>query len=221
MAALPEPIKSLRAALEKLAERVRRLENRSPFFGTGISPTGNGGMESDDFDGDLDAGDAGTKGWAFNSFRVAIGELLLRPGSIGNDTLTNPVMPQNVFMETSSSFPLTPAWSHLLTATITVPEGFTMCQVIALARVYAVNTTAAVDDVYGLPVVAGFSPGAYATPCSAGGYGYSDGQISRLLTGLTSGSTFTITCDGSTTTGNWSAHAVNSADLSAQLLWMR
>jgi hypothetical protein len=42
MAALPEPWKSLRAKIEALAERIRKLENRSPFFGTGMQPDGSG-----------------------------------------------------------------------------------------------------------------------------------------------------------------------------------
>src|SRR5690606_41193166 len=50
-----------------------------------------GEMSSADFDGNLATGDAGTTGWAMNASRVAIGELFLRPGSVGNDVLTNPV----------------------------------------------------------------------------------------------------------------------------------
>ena len=47
MPALPEPVKSLRAAIESLRERVRRLENRSPFFGSGLSVVDPGQLMQD------------------------------------------------------------------------------------------------------------------------------------------------------------------------------
>jgi|SRR5665647_1346576 len=97
-----------------------------------------GFLQSDDFDGDLDTGDAGTTGWAMNASRVAIGELFLRPGSLGNDMLAHPIA-QDSDWGTTSNFPVTGTWTERASATIVVPAGFTRMQFYAIASVTARN----------------------------------------------------------------------------------
>src|SRR5665647_1280730 len=83
-----------------------------------------GFLQSDDFDGDLDTGDAGTTGWAMNASRVAIGELFLRPGSLGNDALTHPVIYDGTYVN-EFNFGLSTTPTQRATCTFVVPAGFT------------------------------------------------------------------------------------------------
>lgn len=214
MAALPEPWKSLRAKLEAIAERVRKLENRSPFFGTGMHANGSGGIDSDNFV-------TGTSGYSFKSDGNAeFNDLTLRGGIIGNDALTNPVIPQSVWKGTTSNFGLAVAWSTLVTQNLTVPSGVTSVQIIGFVRLVATNTTASKDYLYSDFDIAGQSSGGFATPVEAGDPGTSFCSFARTLTGLTPGSTVTLTASGSTGFASWSS-TDNVCQISASVTWYR
>jgi hypothetical protein len=221
MSALPDPWRALSKEIGKLREQVRRQGNASPFFGTGISPTGNGGMESDDFDGDLDAGNAGTTGWAFNSARVAIGELLLRPGSIGNDSLTNPVLP-GALSDESTGFGITTTSATKLLGTIAVPSGFTSAAIFATARTFALDksTTSPTDYLYSHLTLGGIS--AAEVPLAVSYNGGSGTSISPLAVVLTSlGSSIAYSVSAHAGFDNWGSDALNRANVSGLILWFR
>ncbi len=95
-----------------------------------------GEMASADFDGNLSTGDAGTTGWAMNASRVAIGELFLRPGSVGNDELANPVAVSVAAPSTQDGWTVSTSHSNKATTSIPVPSGFTRASVVAWASMH-------------------------------------------------------------------------------------
>jgi len=228
MSKRPEPRRTLTGEIRKDRAQVARMLRSSPFFGTGIHPTGNGGMESDDFDGDLDAGNPGTRGWAFNSLRVAIGELLLRPGSIGNDALANPVTPGVVNVR-ATGFALPVAYTEVASVDVTIPSGCTrvLANMTGWVQGYNVkttggNNTTGGDYVYAR-VKAGSSQSAANMPAGVSGNGGTSCAtmgLGSLLTGLTPGGTLHFAVMGASDYVI-AAHANNDALLTGTLVWLR
>ena len=234
MSRLPETGPSLTRWLRQQERLAGRQANSSSFARSGMSVSAEGvvtvagAQQSADFDGDLAAGDAGTKGWALNAARAAFGALFLRPGSIENDSLTSPVTAQYVF-DSLTNFALTTTFHSIRAKTITVPAGFTSAVVSVTARVMAINpnTTggsngAGADYLYAGTNIDGFNGN--ALPLSIGGSGGSSINVapfSTTLTGLTAGSTFTITIDAGTAFLGWAANASNVGEVSGHILWFR
>lgn len=231
MSRQPEPWPSLLRRLEKVEAWIKRQGASSPFFGTGIHPTGNGGMESDAFDGDLSARSAGTKGWAFDDQKMAVGELILRPGSIGNDSLTNPVS-AGVADARASNFAVPGgAYGLLAEKTVAVPAGFSTLLVTATGWMFArnPNTTGGVDGtgtdaIYCFVRVNGSDGSSDSSPYGQGisgfgGFTTATSGVSALKTGLVNAVTLQIW--GGSTYQALPQDAQNSATLSATLLWLR
>lgn len=147
MAALPQPWKSLAARIYKLEEAQRRQRNASPFSGTPFRPREDGGINSTNFDGDLNGGDPGTQGWAMDDNQAAFGQLLLRDGIVGNAALTNPVVPAVVHAQ-SDSFTVPTTNTARATATVPVPTGYTRAIVTAHAHASCFNPNAGADYLY-------------------------------------------------------------------------
>ena len=220
MSSLPDPWRSLSAEIRKLREQMRRLSNGSAFSGTPIRPQADGSVQSDDFDGDLATDDAGTKGWALSSLKAAFGELILRPGSIGNDALTNPVVPDQAFQGTGT-FALTVSGSNIITINKTVPAGFTSAVVNAAGSVAAINSTASADALYCAVDVNGAGGNQFGMPVDAGSFGSLSRGYSTVLTGLTAGATIATHLFASTGAAGWASNPANGADLSVTYLWFR
>lgn len=204
------------AYAEKLEQRIRSLEARSPFTGTGVHPNGVGGLDSNNFVTDVSGfrlnGQTGTP--EFNNLK-------LRGGIIGNDALTSPVVPQYVY-DYGTNFGVSTTVSHIRRTTITVPAGITAAIVNVTGRVYAVNNTAGLDYLYVQTNVKGYNGLALPLPVSAsGGSGFNVSPFSVLLTDLTPGSTFTVDVDAFTAFGAWAANASNTVDVSGAILWFR
>ncbi|NYG05713.1 hypothetical protein BJ986_000200 [Phycicoccus badiiscoriae] len=228
MSALPEPVKRLSDRIYAIEEQARALVNRNPFFGTGIHPTGHGGMASDAFDGDIDTGNAGTTGWAFNNQKVAIGELILRPGIVGNDALTNPVAAGAIY-GSLTNFSLSTTLTNIKTITLTVPPGFTQAAISVVARVYAINphTSGGYDGLggdylYSQANIAGYN--GYALPLAvsgSGGSGTGISPFSTVLPGLTGGGSVLVQIAASTSYFSWAANTSNTAEVSGSVQWFR
>ena len=176
MSKLPTLRPSLLDYLVEQKRGAERQANSSAFARSGTSVTAEGvvtvagAQQSADFDGDLAAGNAGTKGWALNAVRAAFGELFLRPGSVGNDALTNPVTAQSVYGFVTN-FAITATGTTVKTITIAVPAGFTSAVVSVTGRCFGVNpnTTggsngAGADYLYCVGKVNGLSSTALALP---------------------------------------------------------
>lgn len=215
--------------LADLLKRIKSLENRSPFFGTGMKPDGKGGVVSNDFDGSLDNLDAGTKGWALNSVRAAFGELLLRPGSIGNDSLTSPV-DGRVGNISAGNFSLTAgSFTELAGQNITVPAGFTQALVTAGASVFSYNpnTTGGSNGAGGDAIYCYAACGvqtSHANPVGVsgnGGFATSFSGAGFEFTGLTPGQVLRLSVYGCSAYQNIAAHPDNYANAYASVIWLR
>jgi hypothetical protein len=215
--------------LEELWKRIKSVENRSPFYGTGMKPDGRGGVVSNDFDGNLDDLNAGTKGWALNSARAAFGELLLRPGSIGNDSLTSPV-DGKVGNVGASGFSLTAgSFAELAGQNITVPAGFTQALVTAGASVFSYNpnTTGGSNGAGGDAIYCYAACGvqtSHANPVGVsgnGGYANSFSSAGFEFTGLTTGQVLRLSVYGCSAYQNIASHPDNYANAYASVIWLR
>jgi hypothetical protein len=219
----------------ELRKQRSTLTNKGTLFeGTGIHFPSPGVVEVDGqlqgagFDGDLDAGDAGTIGWAMNAERAAMPELLLRPGSIGNDALTDPVK-QTVHKASGSNFPLTTTDTERAGVNITVPAGFTQAQASIFGRMYAINpnTTGGADaaGTDALYVSVGID-GNYslATPTGisgSNGFATTNSFDSFILTGLTPGSTIRLSALASCAYQPIAASGDNFISAVASISWLR
>jgi hypothetical protein len=163
---------------------------------------------------------------------VVGGTLSLPAGIINNDALANPVLSQSVYA-TISNFTLT-AHTYttplpvIKTVTITVPAGFTSADVAVVSRVFAYNNNTtggtngagadylacqtgiagSLDFILGVTVVGLTSSGVAISP------------LATTLTGLTPGSTFTITIGAASNFQDWTL-AGNVATVSGNILWFR
>ena len=224
-----------------IEERILHLEQRRPLSNTGFSMDGpkavtfdgdlnvTGLMKGSGFDGDLDAGDAGSAGWAMDGDRAAFGELILRPGSIGNDSLTDPVKFNVVRADTTNFGLVAGTMVEKASTSITVPAGFTEANVAAFAKMYCrnPNTTggadgAGTDALYVRPNVAGNTPISTPTGVSgSGGFATAVNFDSFPLVGLTSGSTIHIGVEGASAVAAIAADPNNYISLVATVSWLR
>jgi hypothetical protein len=223
----------------RLEARLRAVEARSPFSNSGMHPNGadgvtvDGELRSSGFDGDLAAGDAGSKGWAFNDERAAIGELFLRPGSISNESLTNPV-DGKVGNVSATGFALSPGvLTELAFQTIAVPAGFSQALLTAGATVFSYNpnTTggsngAGGDAVYCMVQVttpAG-SQASHANPVGvsgSGGYATSFSAAGFNLAGLSGGDAIRLSVYGCSAYAALAANPDNYANAYGSLIFLR
>lgn len=175
-----------------------------------------GALQSDDFDGDLDAGDPGTTGWAMNATRAAFGSILLRPNSVGNDILTNPVIPAEIAVETSG-------WSNTAgnpgyvkaTTTLTAPAGCT--QGLVSVNMYAQANHSSGEDYMRLYPEIGGSQGRPGGKIVHSGSG---DQVNIGMTKLVAATSITINARLWTT---WTVGAAgdNIATITGSVLWLR
>lgn len=232
MSKQPDPWPSLRARIEAIEKQLK--EKGSPFFNTGIHPDGDGGMTVDGkmqgsgFDGDLSTRNAGTKGWAFGPDSVAVGDLILRPGSIGNDALTNPVRGDSAYTAAYGFGVTTTGSTPLATQSWFTPNGFTTADILLVGRVFAVNGTAGLDylsarsRVY-IPStgVEGYGNAMPLAVSENGGSGLNQSPISIKVENLTPGLEIRLEIQGWTGYANWAANGNNIADVAGQIIWTR
>jgi len=159
---------------------------------------------------------------------TVVGTLSLPAGIINNDALTSPVASQVIY-GMSTSFGLTTSWVTQCSTTITVPAGFTSCVVSVSARGFATNpnttggSNSAGGDFFYVRAVIGGSHGiGFPTRVLGSGDSVSVvGPFSCVISGLTSGGTFTVTCDVTTMFLSWATNANNTAEVSGSILWFR
>ena len=231
MSKQPKPFPSLKRNVGDVKGQQKRQQNSSPFSGTAFSVPAPGvtNVEGDLVftDGEARSGNFSTysTGWRLpQNGTPEFNDLRLRGGIIGNDALSNPVEPVAAHAD-ASGFSASAAWSTVMTATVTVPAGFTRALILSLATNASVlNGSGSEDWLYvsaNIPAYGGGLPG-YVTSSPnvpAGNYGSAYDFRSVVLTGL-SGS-FTITGQVSTDLGSWGSNASNTANLDASILFLR
>lgn len=193
--------------------------------GGSVIVNGGGDIQSGDFDGALPA-TPGTTGWALggSGSNAIFNNLVLRGGIIGNSALTSPVFPRSVHAD-SASFSLSTTMTAKVTATVSVPAGYTQALVIAASQVTARNSTN-VADILAVGVSIGGSP-VPGTPADINSMATSTSHPivcatcvgTALLTSL--GSSFTITADAQSGLAAWGVDVYNQANIDAIVLFLR
>lgn len=222
MSARPDPWYDLRSRLKAIEEQLRRQRNTSPFSGTGIHPNGHQGLDSDNFV-------HGVSGYSFqgDTGNAEFNDLTLRGGIVGNDALTNPVLPGSVWV-TASNFTVSPSWNTVINYNAIVPPGVTSAEIHAQARVTAfynnAGTGAGVDYLYGILYVAALNSDFYPLAVTDnGGSGTNHVFRTAVLTGLTPGASVNFQFQVSSSSVTWTAPSSpgNQAKLGASIRWYR
>jgi hypothetical protein len=120
---------------------------------------------------------------------------------------------------TATGFSLGTSASDLVTATITVPPGFTGCVVNLLGRVYALNSTGAVGYLSAQTSVDASPGNAVPMPIAAAGVGMNVAPLAALLSGLAPGSTFVVAASAWTDAA-WLGDPSNLVDLTGSIVWV-
>lgn len=251
MSRQPDPWKQLSSELVALRKEVAELRRRSVFTGTGMRPNGADGVEvdgdlivdgnfdlngqgtvsgrfqSEAFNGNLTTGAPGTTGWAYDNNRAILPEVILRPGSIGNDALTDPVVPGVVNLS-ANNFPSSFPWFNAVSTSLTVPAGCSRLLLTASVWVQINNAKtsggadgAGSDYIYAR-VSLGGTTGQHTSTGVSGNSGTATASsgLAGLLGGLTPGDTVTLAGQGSTDYAN-ATSTLNKAVLAATLFWLK
>lgn len=212
----PDPIPSLLTRLRKIEEWMRRKDSSSPFFGTGVHPNGNQGLDSDNYV-------SGTSGFSLNGGTgvAEFKDIVLY--DLPNSMLASPVLTTVHHAEADSFAIGNGANVAKATVTVTVPAGYTKAQVTAFAMVNGFNTASAEDQLFCVAYIqSDTSRGWSASQHVAVGKAVSlNNTATAQLTGLTGGSTFTVKAATSTSNFNWPADSGNVANIDATILWTR
>lgn len=226
MSAIPEPWRDLMREIGKIKEQLRRLSNRSPFFGTGMHTNGLGGLDSDNY---IPA----TSGFSLKgSTGVAeFKDIVLY--DLPNSMLANPVEPDDVSFGVSN-FSVPPGTYALLgSASRAVPDGYTKALVNASAWMFArnPNTSGGVDGtgtdaIFCFVRVTGSDGDTDSKPkgqgiSGFGGFTTATSGVGKLKEGLAPGSSLTFKVYGASSSQTLAADAQNTADLMGTVLWLR
>jgi hypothetical protein len=173
---------------------------------------------------------AGSAGWHLDhAGNAEFNDLTIRGGIIGNDALTNPVVPGVVNLYASFFGLGTGAYAEVTGQDLTVPAGCTQLLFDGSAALdcYNPKTTggnngAGGDYLYARVKIGSLtSPGDWATGVSGGGgNATATAGYAALITGLTPGSTIRASVYGVSDYGIASASG-NIARLNATLIWLR
>jgi len=155
------------------------------------------------------------------AYRELVASTAIRAGSLGNDALASPVAPSTISGSTQN-FALSTTLTTVWTLTVTVPPLATKATVSVVARVYAANSTAALDYLYAGVKVAGYANAALPllTPANKG-TNINVSPFVILLNGLYAGATFNIEVQVSTAFAAWAANAANTTNLTGSILWFK
>lgn len=194
MSKLPATGFSLARYLRQQARTAQRQSQSSSFSSSGLSVTADGVTSVD-------------------------GSLVLRPGSVPDTALANAAVRELAYL-VATNFAPSPAWAEVGGVDLIVPAGASRLLVTSTAWAYAVNNTAAVDDLH-VRVSLGLVDGqSFLTPLPAAGYNTVSAGLATLASALSVGSTIRLSASVKTTTGTWTAAAANTACLSASLTWV-
>ena len=152
------------------------------------------------------------------------GTLSLPAGIIDNDALANPVVPVGT-SNTVSGFGLTTTETVVVSATVSVPAGFTRCMATGLGSIFFLNPTASVDYLYARVYIETPSQSWWGIrPLSMVGPGNGSAALAPnwmvMLTGLTPGEPITFSVRARTGFAPISDSA-NLAGIAGQALFFR
>jgi hypothetical protein len=212
---LPRAVTDLVGWMKGIESQISLLHERmnNPLANTGLTVPSAGVVQ---VDGQLNV----------NGPMAVTGTLSLPAGIINNDALTNPITPVSLHADATNFSPTPGAGIAAMSVSATVPTGYTQALLFGLyASAGAVNSTAATDFLYvqissvGGTVLPGWQVPSTSTP--AGAYANAFQQGTLLKTGLTGGSTLTISARISTSVATWAANTSNVANLDVSILFLR
>lgn len=207
---VPKKIRELEQAIAEL-RAARTLESAS---------IGAGGLISANFDGTLDPAAAGTSGWGLSgtSGDAIFNNLVLRGGIIGDDALTNPVMPA-AMSDNANNFPLS---NSVITAPATlaipVPAGFTTALVIATSDLTVTSTVASTASVR-TSINGNFTPFGQSVAAPANEQMFVSNTFAQVLTSL--GSSIAVQAQVAAAGANIPAGGGTWVNLNALALFIR
>jgi hypothetical protein len=205
--------------LRAQSEEQARQRSSSPFYGTGMHPNGEGGIDSDNYV-------AGVSGYSFGADGNAeFNDVTLRGALVGLDT---PVQ-QKTYKAAASAFSLALAWAEKAGVTVTVPDGCTRASVALSGRMYAINSRTTggsdgtgADALFVRVGVAGNFSAATPTGISgSNGFATTTTDDAFDLTGLTPGGTVRVSVEGSSGYQSLAAQADNYINVVASITWLR
>ena len=222
MSRLPDSeSRSLWSEIKKILARLKSLEARSPWFGSGMKPNGLGGVDSVNFVADA------------KGFRLAetpeFNDIKLRGGIIGNDALSAPVI-QSVARNRVTGFGLTTSYVELAGVDIVVPALCTQVLATVNASVFAYNpnTTGGSngtggDAYYVIGALGGQSTSGDVPLGVSGSGGYTTVRTADtfIIPGLTPGQTIRLSVYGASAYASIASNAANVAKVSAGLSFLR
>jgi len=191
---LPATTFSLARYLRQQARTQQRLVQSSAFTSSGLSVSADGVTTVD-------------------------GSLVLPAGSIPDTALANASVREVAYL-TATGFAPAPAWAEVAGVDLIVPPGASRLLLQATAWSYAVNNTAAADDLHVRVSLGPLDGQAFLTPLPVAGYGTVSAGLATLADALAVGSTIRLSASVQTTTGAWTADAANTTCLSASLTWV-
>jgi len=164
------------------------------------------------------------------AYRELVASTAIRPGSINSAayapgsvtfvTLAAPTLPAAVNF-TTTAFAPTATWAEVVGLDLTVPADCTRLLVTASTWVYAVNNSAAADDLHTRVSLGATDGQEFLAPLAVAGYGTISAGLAVLADSLVPGATIRLKASAKTTTGAWTTDAANTATLIASLTWLR
>jgi len=192
-----------------------RQANSSPFARSGIASTAEGVST---VTGTLTLQPATIT--ATELALAAVTAPALADGSVGYAALVAPTLPAAVNL-TVTAFAPTSTWAEVAGIDLTVPTDSTRLLVTATCWCYAVNNSAAPDDLHTRVSLGATDGQAFLMPLAISGYGTISAGLAVLADSLTPGATIRLKASAKTTTGTWTTGAANVALLTASLTWLR
>lgn len=180
-----------------------------------------GSVHSPDFDGTGPLA-PGTAGWWLGGEQgdAILNSLILRDGIIGNDALTNPVVPGAV-NDTETAFAISASFAEVAGVNATVPANCTRLLAMASSWCFGINPNTAADNLHARTVIGGVSGQSFVMGLTgSGGYTTVGSGLAQSLTGLTPGSTIRLACQAHGDHA-FASQPTNTATVSAILVWLR
>lgn len=208
--------------IQELERAVRELSAANPLATAGLVP----GPNALTVQGNLNVtGTENVSGTLNVTGPMTVGGTLSLPnGIINNAALANPVIPVSAFAN-NSGYVLPAGFANRVTqaaVSFTVPTGSTRAIVFGQVSDSGTNSTASSDYIYSyLGVTPGGSYGKWPSATTPPGYfGTTNIVESTLVTGLTAGSTVTMSSQPFTLNNSWAASSNNITTIVAICLFL-
>ncbi len=204
MARQPDGMPSLKAAIRALQRDVARLQARSSWQGTGVSPDGAGNLVSATYV-------EGVSGYALTPDTITINTGALNTGD------TSPSQPATLKKQASGFAPGTAYVTPVSLVTVQPTTAHTICAVMAVVQCSARNNSGSADTLAtGVSIAGTTIDGGFPVPVANNTVGMSTAVAAATLTGV---STVTVAALVSTSSGSWTADAGNLCQLTVFAVW--